>query len=182
MSMPENQDDDDAAFHALMTAVAPIKGAGAHVSQRSTTPLEIRLRHDPDHFLAHHHQARRGTPETEKSHRQIDGRTRKRLKQGKIHISARLDLHGYRYDQARTALRHFIASEAQNGARCVLVVTGKGDIDRPGDAPSTRGVIRRSLPDWLLEPPLDHLVLDTAPAKDKDGGAGAVYLYLRSLA
>lgn len=178
--MPENHNDDDAAFHTLMAGVAPIKGANEHVSRRSIAPLEIRLRHNPDHFLAHHEKSG-GAPENHISGRQIDGRTRQRLKQGKIHISARLDLHGYRYDAARTALRHFIAKAAQNNARCVLVVTGKGDIDAQNTAEPARGVIRRALPTWLAEPPLDHLVLETAPAKEKDGGSGAVYLYLRSL-
>ncbi len=63
---------------------------------------------------------------------------------------ARLDLHGYDQDRARAALHGFISRAHADGARAVLVVTGKG---RLGD-----GVLRRRVPEWLAEAPSRPLV------------------------
>lgn len=173
--MPENDDDDDNPLHLFGPGVKPLKARDDHVSRRSNTPLEIRLHRDPENFLA---QQKRGHV-IETSARQVDGRTAKKLRQGKITVEGRLDLHGYRYEAAREMLRHFIARAVQNGQRCVVVVTGKGDVGVGDGTQAPRGVIRRSLSTWLAEPPLDHLVLRAEVAKPEDGGVGAMYLYLR---
>lgn len=91
----------------------------------------------------------------------------------RIPIDARLDLHGMTQEAARSALRGFVERARANGARCVLVITGKGGV-------AGRGVLRSRLGDWLHEAPLrDHLVR-VAPAHARHGGGGAFYLFLRA--
>lgn len=112
----------------------------------------------------------------------IDRRTQLRLKRGQLPIDGRIDLHGMSREAARVALSGFISSQAASGARCVLVITGKG---RPDWAeryqPEGReiGVIRRALPGWLKDYPNKDKVLAFSPAQPHDGGAGAWYILLK---
>lgn len=100
-----------------------------------------------------------------------DRRTATKLKRGQIAIEARLDLHGMTQSEAHEELRRFIAGSRELGRRCVLVVTGVGA--RGG------GVLRRSVPRWLAEPPLREAVLNVAAAEQRHGGQGALYVLLR---
>lgn len=123
----------------------------------------------------------------------LDRRTAQRLTRGQLPIEARLDLHGMRQTEAHTALNRFIAQSYGSGKRCVLVITGKGkkkfnlgrfyhddpDDHFTGEQTSRPGVLRENVPQWLSRPPNGHLVLRTAPARPKDGGDGALYVYLR---
>lgn len=117
----------------------------------------------------------------EKNASQLDRRTEERLRQGKLPIDGRLDLHGYRQDEAKSALQEFIQSAQAEGKRCVLVITGKGTPEEPAAdwTKSPRGILRQRVPEWLSEHPLSNIVLKTIPARRKDGGEGALYVYLR---
>ena len=108
----------------------------------------------------------------------LDKRTARRIRRGALPIEARIDLHGFTREEACRRLTRFIAESQMAGRRLVLVVTGKGR--RPEDGMST-GVIRRETPHWLARPPNAARVLDTAPAQPRDGGDGALYVYLRKL-
>ena len=112
---------------------------------------------------------------------QLDRRTEDKLRKGKMPIEARLDLHGLTQAQARTALTDFIHRTYEQNKRCVLVITGKGS-PRTSDEPwygRRPGVLRRCVPDWLSSSPLNDMVLKCVPARPKDGGDGALYVYLR---
>lgn len=104
---------------------------------------------------------------------QLDRRTADKLRKGKMDIEARLDLHGYSQEQAYSALQDFIPKCQAQAKRCVLVITGKG---RSGD-----GVLRQKVPQWLMEGALAGIVLKISPAIPKDGGEGALYVYLRRI-
>ena len=93
----------------------------------------------------------------------------------RIEIERTLDLHGMTQVEAHRALLRFMASAADDGARLVLVVTGKGR----ATAPDARGVLRTRFLDWIEEPPLSGEIARVAPAKQKDGGAGAFYVFLK---
>jgi len=86
-------------------------------------------------------------------------------------IAARIDLHGLDQDRARAALHDFIARAQAQGARAVLVITGKGG---RGD-----GVLRRRAPEWLAEPPSRARVAGIAAADRRHGGEGALYVALK---
>jgi len=98
----------------------------------------------------------------------IDGRTQRRLFRGDVPVDRWLDLHGLSAARAESLLTKFIETAANDGARCVLVITGKG-----------AGILRGYVPEWLKRPPLSGLVLALAEARPIDGGDGALYVLLR---
>ena len=169
-------DDDHALFLHVMADTKKIPKSGQHVSGRSNAPLMINLRRDMDDTLRN---AEKPMP-VHKSARQVDQKKKKKIKQGKMDVEGVVDLHGLTADQARKTLRHFIGAALDDGKRCVLVVTGKGEVGKGADdGTPAKGVIRRSLPIWLSEKPLDYMVLRHDNAKPEHGGLGAFYLYLR---
>jgi DNA-nicking Smr family endonuclease len=105
----------------------------------------------------------------------------KAIRRGRVAIEARVDLHGMTQDRAHTTLVRFLKKCTADGARCVLVITGKGG-KRTDDSPYAEfgaGVLRSSLPHWLESPELAPLIIASAPAAPKDGGDGARYVLLR---
>ena len=111
-------------------------------------------------------------------------RTAERLKRGRRPPEARLDLHGMTADRAHASLSSFIRSTRAQGLRCVLVVTGKGGRKPVEDAPfmpERTGVLRHSVPLWLGQAPLAHMIVGIYPAHRNHGGDGALYVYLRKI-
>jgi len=102
----------------------------------------------------------------------LDPKARRRLARGTIAIDARIDLHGLTAARARSRLTGFLTAAAQARNKWVLVITGKG---RAGD-----GVLRREVPIWFGQPPLDRLVIAYEPAAAAHGGGGALYVRLRA--
>jgi DNA-nicking Smr family endonuclease len=105
----------------------------------------------------------------------IDRKLKQRLARGQVEIDARLDLHGRTLSEAHVALLRFLHRAQSEGARVVLVITGKGmsETDRG------RGVLRRQVPLWLALPELRNHVLGVEEAHVAHGGAGALYVRLR---
>ena len=99
----------------------------------------------------------------------VDHNTVRKLKRGKLPVTARLDLHGHTQDQAFSALSHFLTSMQGSSARAVLVITGKS------------GVLRREVPRWLNLSPNRARVLSFAQARISDGGDGALYVLIRKV-
>jgi DNA-nicking Smr family endonuclease len=110
----------------------------------------------------------------------MDAKTFKKMKAGKKDWDAKLDLHGLTLAQAQPRLTRFVLGAYEDGARLLLVVTGKGrDRDAPGPMPARRGALRHQVPAWLRMPPLAPVVLQVAQAHRSHGGEGAYYVYLR---
>lgn len=95
----------------------------------------------------------------------------KRVRRGKLDIAATFDLHGHTQVSASRALPGFLIAQQADGARCVLVITGKG---REG-----QGVLRRNFLLWLESPEARALVSGYAESHPKHGGSGAFYVFLR---
>jgi DNA-nicking Smr family endonuclease len=104
----------------------------------------------------------------------LDKRTGQKLVRGKMPLEGRLDLHGLTQEQAHGKLARFIATSAEAGKRCVLVITGKG-LKPTGET----GVLRQAVPRWLNSSELRPLVLAIRYAQAKDGGEGALYVLLK---
>ena len=163
---PELTEEDAALWRGVMKDTAPLHGRAADRKSRPDAP------------------ARTGAaPQAQVSRRAaaaaapggVDRRTQQRLRRGQIPIDSRIDLHGMTRSQAHDALTRGLAAAQARSERCVLVITGKGEID------GERGVLRRSAPRWLGEGENAARVLDMAPARARDGGAGAFYVYLRKV-
>jgi DNA-nicking Smr family endonuclease len=103
----------------------------------------------------------------------IDRRLKQRLARGRIEIDGRLDLHGRTQSEAHAALLRFLHRAQGDGARTVLVITGKGGAD------AGRGVLNRQVPLWLALPEFRAYVLGVEAAHAAHGGEGALYVRLR---
>ncbi|HET6375000.1 MAG TPA: Smr/MutS family protein [Methylocella sp.] len=107
----------------------------------------------------------------------LERRLRQKLARGKAAPDAVIDLHGMTREQAFLALRAFMTRAQTEGARIVLVVTGKGDrAVSGGDSP---GVLRKCVPSWLRAPAYRSIILGLEEAARPHGGAGALYVRLR---
>lgn len=102
-------------------------------------------------------------------------REKQQLARGRVTIDKRIDLHGLTQAEAHAALGHFLRRAQHDGARFVLVITGKGT--RVSDP--ERGVLRRQVPHWLGLPELRDIVLGFEEAHVAHGGEGALYVRLR---
>ncbi len=103
-------------------------------------------------------------------------RERQQLARGRAAIDARIDLHGMTQTQAHGALLRFLQRRQADGAKFVLVITGKGS---PNTAPGERGILRRQVPLWLGLPDFRACVLGFDAAHTGHGGEGALYVRLR---
>ncbi|OYW42937.1 MAG: hypothetical protein B7Z38_03330 [Rhodobacterales bacterium 12-64-8] len=95
----------------------------------------------------------------------------RRVRRGQHEIDARLDLHGHTQETAHRELVDFLLWQASVGARCVLVITGKGRLGV--------GILRSRLFDWIADPQLRPFIAGYAEAHARHGGAGATYVFLR---
>jgi DNA-nicking Smr family endonuclease len=105
----------------------------------------------------------------------IDRRTRLRIARGAEAIDARIDLHGRTQSEAHGVLLSFLRRVQADGARTVLVITGKGGRDQGRE----RGVLRRQVPLWLMLPEFRLYVLGIEDAHVGHGGEGALYVRVR---
>jgi DNA-nicking Smr family endonuclease len=110
----------------------------------------------------------------------LDGGWDRAIRTGRLAPDLTVDLHGYSRDRAHALLTRMVTEAAANGARVLLVITGKGA--RGDDDPhrgNPRGVIRASLRDWLHGPDLRPYIAALRAAHPRHGGGGAWYVILR---
>ena len=110
----------------------------------------------------------------------LDANWDRRLAKGAVPPDFTLDLHGSSLDAAYLRLEHGLTLAATQGARLVLVITGRarpyGD---PADRGSVRGAIRAKLLDWLAHGRHAGRIAAVRGAHPRHGGAGAVYVVLK---
>jgi DNA-nicking Smr family endonuclease len=108
----------------------------------------------------------------------LDRRLKQKVARGREPIGARIDLHGMTQSEAHHALARFLRAAQRDGARVVLVITGKGV--RPGADPfAERGVLKRQVPLWLESAELRPFVIGFESASHGHGGQGALYVRVR---
>ena len=106
----------------------------------------------------------------------LDRKEKKRLARGTEPIDGRIDLHGKTQSEAHAALLGFLRRAQADGARFVLVITGKGG---GRGSSSERGILKRQVPLWLRLPEFRLLVLAIEGAHVTHGGEGALYVRVR---
>jgi DNA-nicking Smr family endonuclease len=115
----------------------------------------------------------------------LDSTWERRLAKAEIQPDFTLDLHGHSLDAAHTRLDHGLMQALAQGARLVLLITGR---PRPADdhgqsnfggRSERRGAIRAKYLDWLASGPHASRIAAVRPAHPRHGGAGAVYIVLR---
>jgi DNA-nicking Smr family endonuclease len=111
----------------------------------------------------------------------LERKLRQKLSRGRIGPDAAIDLHGLTRHEACVVLRQFLTQAQREGAKLVLVVTGKGRGAGAGGLfeDETAGVLRRSVPQWLRGPDYHSIVVGFEEASRPHGGAGALYVRLR---
>ncbi len=108
----------------------------------------------------------------------LDRRLKQRVARGREPIDARIDLHGMTQSEAHRGLFSFLQRAQADGAKIVLVVTGKGG-GGGREGAIERGVLKRQVPNWLSLPEFRSFVLGFEDAHIGHGGQGALYVRLR---
>ena len=109
----------------------------------------------------------------------LDGSWDKRIAKGALEPDFTIDLHGETAASAHARLNRSLAAAIRAEARVVLLITGKAARDNPRLPPTTRGVIRASVKDWLAASSHAGHIAAIRNAHPRHGGAGALYLVLR---
>lgn len=78
-----------------------------------------------------------------------------------------LDLHKLTQEQAYRQLQRFILSAYESNKRELIIITGKS------------GILKQEVPRWLDNEPFSSVILDIREASLRDGGSGALNLYLK---
>jgi DNA-nicking Smr family endonuclease len=107
----------------------------------------------------------------------LERRQKQRLARGSEPIDGRIDLHGKTQSEAHAALLGFLRRAHADGARFVLVITGKGGAF--GRGAGEPGILKRQVPMWLRLPEFRAHVLAVEDAHVAHGGEGALYVRLR---
>jgi DNA-nicking Smr family endonuclease len=173
-------EDEHRLWHGVTRSVAPLKRkrpgpqgsdtiATAAAARRRTDPAPLRHAAAKSAIKPAPHPALKPAPPVLR----LDRRQKQRLARGTATIDARIDLHGKTQSEAHAALLGFLRRVQADGARFVLVITGKGG------ASGERGVLKRQVPLWLRLPEFRLHVLAVEDAHMAHGGAGALYVRVR---
>ena len=96
----------------------------------------------------------------------------------------KLDLHGSSLIEANKIVKRFIIESFNNGYKKLLVVTGKGLRSKSYNNPYVSeklNVLRYSVPEFIKnDENLNNKISRMAQADIKDGGEGAIYIFLKN--
>lgn len=109
----------------------------------------------------------------------LDAGWDKRIAKGGVSPDFTIDLHGETLASAHAKLNRSLGAAIRQEARVVLLVTGKAAPENPRLPPTSRGVIRASVKDWLAASPHAGHIAAIRGAHPRHGGAGALYVILR---
>ena len=162
--MTGNEDDRD-AFAAAMRGVKPLRAAPRVAS---AAPRRKPRRAPASSAAA---SAPPGSAPVEPSGPRQLKDLKRRVRRGELAIAAELDLHGATAAAAPALLEAFLAECGEHGVRCARVIHGKGRRSGP-EGPVLRGIVHER----LAHAPS---VLGLVGAEPRDGGSGAVLVFLR---
>ncbi len=94
----------------------------------------------------------------------------RRLKRGEYRVEDVCDLHGLRVDEAKAALRQFLAESLARQLKCVRIIHGKGHNS------GNRGPVLKNAVNMILRK--TGPVLAFTSARRVDGGTGAINVLL----
>ena len=96
----------------------------------------------------------------------------------------KLDLHGSSLVEANKIVKKFIIESFNNGYKKLLVVTGKGLRSKSYNNPYVSeklNVLRYSVPEFIKnDEDLKDKIRGVEKADVKDGGEGAIYIFLKN--
>ena len=96
----------------------------------------------------------------------------------------KLDLHGYSLIESNKIVKKFIIESFNRGYKKLLVVTGKGLRSKSYNNPYVSeklNVLRYSVPEFIKnDEDLKNKISKVLEADIKDGGEGAIYIFLKN--
>ena len=101
----------------------------------------------------------------------IQYKTFQKLRQGKVHLEAELDLHGLNTEQAAQHVDRFLSDCQQQLIRYISIIHGKG-----WRSQDNKPILKQYIVNWLRHNPS---VLAFCSAPSDQGGTGAVYILLK---
>lgn len=173
----ELSEEDKALFLQHMRSVKPLKNSSKKCAE-PPSPIKVVVRKDKFaeplskiYFLSDS-ITQEVNSESVISYKQTNFSSArfKDLRKGKIPWQSKLDLHGMPSERARNALCEFISNQLREKVRCILIVHGKGGHD--GAPPVIKNLVNRWLPQF-------DTILAFHSALPRDGGTGAIYVFLK---
>jgi len=96
----------------------------------------------------------------------------------------KLDLHGFSLSESNKIVKKFIVQSFDQGYKKLLIITGKGLRSKSYDNPyisEKLSVLRYSVPEFINQDEnLSNKVEKISIANVKDGGEGAIYIFLKN--
>tara|TARA_B100001123_G_scaffold286059_1_gene318879 strand:- start:134 stop:568 length:435 start_codon:yes stop_codon:yes gene_type:complete len=96
----------------------------------------------------------------------------------------KIDLHGFPTNSANEEVKKFIIKSYEEGYKKLIIVTGKGLRSKVYSDPfrsDKLNILRYSVPNFIKnETNLMNVVKKISQADIKDGGEGAIYLFLKN--
>jgi DNA-nicking Smr family endonuclease len=172
MSDPENHSDDKNLFQQAIAGTRPLKHNRVSLKKK---PARIKKRTEPAPHEISDNLSDDFIPECddylEFMRPGVQKSLLKQIRNGKLPVENRLDLHGFSRDDARKTLLQFIAESQFNKCKLLCIVHGKGYHSDDG-----RPVLKAMVNKWLQN---IEQVLAFTSAQPKDGGIGAVYVLIK---
>lgn len=109
----------------------------------------------------------------------LDSGWERRIRGGNLVPDMTIDLHGHTLSSAHVRLGQAIALGLAQGARILLVITGKPPKSAAFDSHSRRGAIRGEIGHWLETGSYADRIASVRAAHPRHGGDGALYVILR---
>lgn len=167
--------DEQALWEALARTVRPLR-PGARPQPMPVSPVKAKpvTATPPPPFMAPVAMPVRTPTAT------LDSTWEKRIRGGNLTPDFSIDLHGHTLSAAHARLNQLISAAWAQGARTLLVVTGRPPKIRGiGNAESRRGAIRGEIGHWLESGPYADHIASIRVAHPRHGGDGALYVILR---
>ena len=105
-------------------------------------------------------------------------------KNTEINKVQKLDLHGFSLIEANKIVKKFIIESFNYGYRKLKIVTGKGTRSKSYDNPyisEKLSVLKHSVPEFInSDENLNNKIVKIKNANLKDGGEGAIYIFLKN--
>jgi len=105
-------------------------------------------------------------------------------KNTEINKVRKLDLHGSSLVEANEIVKNFIIKSFNDGYKKLLIVTGKGLRSKSYDNPylsEKLSTLKYSVPEYIKnDENLDKKISKIVQADLKDGGEGAIYIFLKN--
>ncbi|SCW55031.1 DNA-nicking endonuclease, Smr domain [Sphingobium faniae] len=109
----------------------------------------------------------------------LDSGWERRIRSGNLAPDMTIDLHGHTLASAHARLGQAIALGLAQGARILLVITGKPPKTAASGKATRRGAIRGEIGHWLETGAHADRIASVRAAHPRHGGEGALYVILR---